>query len=686
MASEAVLELIDQLGKSWPATWPTWGQEATGEHPLNAEIQAIMEGGWGSLPYFRPGRISWITVAPNGERLKEGIASLRSWLLPSFGWEHPKGAIKPPEAANGVMATLLADISPSGYFRWLTTAGSLPEVVRKLRDLRDLEQLRPPFGEGCELSLFELRQEFRLALATGDHDLASLAIDQIDRRQLDTAANTRFMRIRMQHWFREYATIVDLPDLSDILQLRMPNSVRVAIAEAFYQRYIGSHEAAKDSVAAEAAYREHVHETLGGLLRTCRSDDGEGVAHLLCYFERCTGAQKRVANERLADALRNGDWRTIQELGPQLLADPSAPEGWREVVRYALVGSLRRLPNPKLSSDLGEKEAQLPAPIQDWPGWVEALRLSDFDRCQAFLANPERPAATLSDPRQTAAFIAAIEELTTDPLFESSSKHRDFWLAGLPALAEDLITDLNFPANALLPAYDWLLTVWLSRFRGSQHPPHQSVLLALGRALIALAPGTESRIFDAIREWWTVRRTPSLLPFVAEGLELLGEYSDLSGDCEALWIDAMGVVQRREQSISPGERKLWQELAGQLGIARAVVEEYLPVQPEAMSEVDILADLGVKRIAIISLQEKQATTAAQMIRDRTGAEVTVSTDKVPGSQTEAAKRAEVILFVWAAAKHAVFAALDDVRDRIAYVQGTGASSIMMALEHWALQR
>ena len=686
MASEAVLELIGQLGKSWPATWPTWGQEATGEHPLKAEIQAIMEGGWGSLPYFRPGRISWITVAPNGERLKEGIASLRSWLLPSFGWEHPKGAIKPPEAANGVMATLLADISPSGYFRWLTTAGSLPEIIRKLRDLRDLEQLRPPFGESFELSLFELRQEFRLALATGDHDLASLAIDQIDRRQLDTAANTRFMRIRMHHWFREYATIVDLPDLSDILQLRMPNSVRVAIAEAFYQHYIGSHEAAEDSVAAETAYREHVHELLGGLLRTCRSEDGEGVAHLLGYFERCTGAQKRAANERLADALRNGDWRTIQELGPQLLADPSAPEGWREVVRYALVGSLRRLPNPKLSSDLGDEEAQLPEPIQDWPGWVEALRSSDFDLCQAFLVNPERPVATLSDPRQTAAFIGAIEELTTDPLFELSTKHRSFWLAGLPALAEDLITDLNFPANALLPAYEWLLTVWLSRFKGSQHPPHQSVLLAFGRALIALAPGTESKVFDAIRDWWTVRRTPALLPFVAEGLELLGEYSSLSGDCEALWIDAIGVVQRREQSMSPAERKLWEELAAQLGIPRAVVEEYLPVQAEATSEIDILADLGIKRIAIVSLQEKQATMAAQMIRDRTGAEVTVSTDKVPGTQTEAAKRAEVILFVWSAAKHAVFAALDDVRDRIAYVQGTGASSIIMALEHWAMQR
>ena len=229
------------------------------------------------MPYFHAGRISWITVAPHGERLKEGIGALRSWLLPSFGWEHPKGAIKSPDAANGIMAELLAEISPSGYFRWLTTAESLPDILRKFRDLRDLEQLRPPFGENSEQSLFELRLEFRLALATGDRDLATLAIDQIDRRQLDTAANTRFMRIRMHQRFREYATIVDLPGLSDILQLRMPNSVRVAIAEAFYERYIRPYEAAKDSAGAESAYREHVHETLGGLLRICRPEDGEAL-------------------------------------------------------------------------------------------------------------------------------------------------------------------------------------------------------------------------------------------------------------------------------------------------------------------------------------------------------------------------------------------------------------------------
>jgi hypothetical protein len=682
MASESVFELISQLSKSWPATWP---KDQSGEHPLKAEIQALVEGDWGSLPYFRSGGISWITVAPNGERLKEAIGALRSWVLPSFGWEHPNGAIKPPSAAVGPIAALLAEVSPHGYFRWMTTGASITDVVRKLQELRDLEQFRPPLDASRELSLFELRQEFRLALATGDRDLASLAIDQIDRRQLDTAANTRFMRIRMHHWFREYATIVDLADLSAVLQLRLPSSIRVAVAEAFYERYVRPHETSKDCAAAESAYQRHIHEALGGLLRTCRAEDGECVARLLSYFEKFTDAENRSANDRLLDAVRNGDWRTIQEFGPQILSDATTPEGWREIVRSAVGGSLRHLPNPGLSSVLGYEQRVCAAPIQDWPGWVESLRSSDFDRCQAFLANPERSSGTLSDPRRTTAFMAAVEELTTDPLFESSSQHRDFLLASLPALAEDLVTDTNFPAPAFLPAYEWMMTVWLSRFKGSQHPPHQSVLLAFSRALLALAPRPESRVFEAIRDWWIVRRTPALLPFVAEGLELLSEYSGLLGDREALWIDAMGVVQRREQSISQAERSLWEDLGSQLGVPKAVVEEYLPVRPQTTPETDVLSDLGLKRIAIISLQEKQATAAANVIRKRTGAEVTVSTEKVPGTQTEVARRADVILFVWSAAKHAVFAALDDVRDRIAYVQGTGASSIVMSLERWAMQ-
>jgi hypothetical protein len=46
-----------------------------------------------------------------------------------------------------------------------------------------------------------------------------------------------------------------------------------------------------------------------------------------------------------------------------------------------------------------------------------------------------------------------------------------------------------------------------------------------------------------------------------------------------------------------------------------------------------------------------------------------------------------VLIVWSAITHAVFRAFDGVdRERIEYVQGTGAASIVLALERWAIRQ
>ena len=75
--------------------------------------------------------------------------------------------------------------------------------------------------------------------------------------------------------------------------------------------------------------------------------------------------------------------------------------------------------------------------------------------------------------------------------------------------------------------------------------------------------------------------------------------------------------------------------------------------------------------------------AAELIRERTSANVIVITDTAAGSGTDSARTADIILFVWSSATHAVYRAFDGVRDKLAYVQGTGASSIVIALERWA---
>jgi hypothetical protein len=85
------------------------------------------------------------------------------------------------------------------------------------------------------------------------------------------------------------------------------------------------------------------------------------------------------------------------------------------------------------------------------------------------------------------------------------------------------------------------------------------------------------------------------------------------------------------------------------------------------------------------MRERQAREAAEQIQLRTHTRVSIVTNMVAGSDTDNARTADVVLFVWMATSHAVFRAFDRFdRNRLCFVQGTGASSIVRSLERWLL--
>jgi len=108
----------------------------------------------------------------------------------------------------------------------------------------------------------------------------------------------------------------------------------------------------------------------------------------------------------------------------------------------------------------------------------------------------------------------------------------------------------------------------------------------------------------------------------------------------------------------------------------------LRAPPEEVRE-DALAHANLRKIAIVSLQEPAAREAGRELENRSGATVTLITGLVQSAFTTAARDADLILFVWAACSHAVYRAFDNCRERLVYVQGTGASSIIAAAEGWA---
>lgn len=134
--------------------------------------------------------------------------------------------------------------------------------------------------------------------------------------------------------------------------------------------------------------------------------------------------------------------------------------------------------------------------------------------------------------------------------------------------------------------------------------------------------------------------------------------------------------------LSLQTHNLWVRLGSRLGLETAISRDALGIDAGVPTDeaVDPLEDAGFRKIAIVSLHEKAAREAANEIEERTGASVLVVSDYAAGDATQSAASADVILFVWGAAKHAVYRAFDKVRDRLEYVQGTGSGSIVRALE------
>ena len=83
---------------------------------------------------------------------------------------------------------------------------------------------------------------------------------------------------------------------------------------------------------------------------------------------------------------------------------------------------------------------------------------------------------------------------------------------------------------------------------------------------------------------------------------------------------------------------------------------------------------------VVSLHERSANVAAEIIRNRTGCDVLVVTSHENDYRTKAASDKDLILFVWSATKHSVYRAFDTVREKLCYVQGSGAASIVRSLE------
>ena len=286
------LELLDRLNANWPSHLKFTivdGQIVDiGRHPLGSELVALETSSTTTLPFFEPkaGTVRWFTAAKCAEDLRVAIEQLRCWILPSLGWEEPSQPLVIPANAKGQLGELIVSIYPGGYFRWRTSDKNdcVKRVVDKLWTLRKLDALKPEHIFDRIPSLFELRQQFAIALASGDRDSAMETILTIDHHLLDTAVNTTFMKIRLWDQFREYSEIVGNPVVQELVRLRNPRSTRLSVLKAYHAVFLSQYEATDDTENSIKSYQENVHSALLSLLRSLSPKDSPETRRCLAYL------------------------------------------------------------------------------------------------------------------------------------------------------------------------------------------------------------------------------------------------------------------------------------------------------------------------------------------------------------------------------------------------------------------
>lgn len=732
MSIAVQIQILRDLSMSWPREWSMHLDdgliEISPNHQVYGEIIALQSGHSASIPFFKGDNIAWLTVAPTSEQLFSEIENLRSWIIPSFGWEDPESPLVVPGETTSALTSRIIEISPSGYFRWWSAKQHQGVVLKKLREMRQLNIQRPVHVLNTTPSLYELRSSFEICLTTGDRNGAQEVIDAIDHYELDSAVNTRFMQIRLWDQFREFRTIVEYSQLSEIIQVRVPKLVRISILNAFFETYLASHDGSSVEESCHV-YESKIQPMAAGLIGASSFLDGNNIARLLA-FKVLHDSDVELAHELLSStndarieqllssfrlevplvrslieqfwaAMQKEEWSVVQDVGVQLLMDPPQSFGFlsRDFVRSALVTSLNLQANDHLKKWLDNEipESKLAdnpisarpvedldaVPAQSWPDFVECLRGTRLKQAEGFLGLDDRPNVALFGIAEIVQLLDDLEDVLTDPILSKRVVEYQLTIESISIILRDLLTDSSFPRIPLVPIYKKLLDIWSENKRGSTVISDSNILLTLAEAILQHDSASQDLIVKRLQEWWQSRRSKSLLNFLLEVVELISDFTENREIAKNLWLDGAGVINGDSSSVSYTERYLWQSSGKRLGFDKETIEEFLFVENEIEdSDSDPLANIFVSKIAIVSLREKQANLAADLIRERTKANVVTVSKTEAGAETDSAANADVILFVWSCATHAVYRAFDGVKQKLAYVQGTGASSIVIALERW----
>ena len=671
---------LEKLIAECLGTLPVALSASTGA-PSNPESEALgmlmdraRKGSISTLPYALPakGTVRWVSFGGDSRELLEYSEDLRSWVMPGYGTHGDLEFARP--VSPGRLANLVHSVSPAGYLRWTSDANSLPTILGVLNQMHALLTSMPVMAPTSPPSVHVLRFRFVSALRCGEWEEAEQVINDIDRWNLEQAHKTMQMRLRLLGESRGHTALLEMVEKHNLWALTHPTRVAEVIVEAVI------------FVVLHPLESTHTPDVICEMLRpwfvklsTVLPLVAPQVtrAPLFAYFA-CLDGDRETALALLADL-------------PRPLADFV-----RERFQAVLVPDRdeETVPTQELKPTavtVAEDDGVLGETGSNHPNSGEAY----WNRLQALVRQGSLVAVELhlseidsrvsEDARLLDAVPDVLMDLISDPITDASTASRNALQEVLTALVDVIFSIPGFPSPKHLDLYLSVAEA-LVYVRGDSASEEDAHLLhGLLAAIANFSSASVQSCTKLLRTWWQLRPILSRLDWLLAVLDSLAPLHPHPDEIVDLWAEAVGLAQRKQMVLSPSQLRLWRRVSSLLELdATAVAQDLASLRPMVEEEqTDSLANTPWQKIAIVSLQETAAREAARELQLRTKAEVIVVTSLVQDGLTKTAKTADVILLVWAACSHAVYRAFDDCRSRVAYVQGTGTSSIVAAAERCA---
>lgn len=651
-------EVLEALQKTWPEgeriAWsasPTWPKG----HALQTQFEAMARGAPCSLPFVTRSRVNWVTFGGSHIELFEAIEDLRAWIFPNLGKEDAPALVS-AETARPPLGQALIAISPSGYFRWWCTPELAKSVSRRLERQKRFVATRPEIGSGEVQPLCALRLEFVGWLRTGQWQKAAAAIDAIDRWQLDTARNTELMRVRLAYERGDMQQVLDTVDRKGLLEIAVPKRILRMILDAIYRVELQKEETEKGWKRSLEKYADNRHGALADAIVAASADlQWHPLVAYRAFIDRDVDALQALAAYGEQPLLK----------GMLIALEPKQAEASRS--------GAQKLP-PESAPSIGKRF---------WESLSFLVHAADQRGARELISSID--IGLLNDVEWISYGPEALLELFTDPSVTQDVRKNLIAQEALTAIVDVVTGADDFPRREHGPIYTALMTTWVLAAVASLAEDDGQLLLGLVGAAMQCSEDAVRPCELGVRDWWVKRKVARRLGWLLCALDTLAELHPQPNVLQDLWLDGADIVARQGLELTVTERALWRRLGRLVELDADLINSLIPERPAGADDrqADILSGGRFKKIAVVTLQEGAGRQAVEELRARTGADVILVNSLAAGPLTRTAESADLILLVWAACKHAVSRAFDHVRERVAYVQGTGPSSIVLAAERWA---